>query len=66
MRSRAKQNGVWNDGHPYDPAEPDYSCIYQDFAIPGFDPLDGLAPADRIALSHARKAGDPIAPVDSG
>ncbi|MCR6658718.1 MAG: hypothetical protein NVV72_05000 [Asticcacaulis sp.] len=62
VRTRAKQSGHWNDGHPYDPADPDYGCIYQHFAIPGFDPLDGLGPADRIALSHARKVGDPIAP----
>ncbi len=62
VRYRAKQNGVWNDGHPYDPADPDYGCIYQAFAVPGFDPLDGLVEADRIALAHARKAGDPIAP----
>lgn len=62
VRSRAKQSGVWNDGHPYDPGDPDYDCIYQHFAIPGFDPLDALVPADRIALSHARKVGDPIAP----
>ena len=62
VRSRAKQSGFWNDGHPYDPAEPDYGCIYQNFAVPGFDPLDALVPADRYALSHARKAGDPIAP----
>ena len=66
VRSRARQNGVWNDGHPYDPAEPDYGCIYQHFAIPGFDPLNALVPADRFALSHARKAGDPIAPLNSG
>ncbi|MFT4074357.1 MAG: hypothetical protein QM647_02415 [Asticcacaulis sp.] len=62
VRSRAKQSGFWNDGHPYDPADPDYGCIYQNFAIPGFDPLDALVPADRFALAHARKAGDPIAP----
>jgi len=62
VRHRAKQSGFWNDGHPYDPADPDYACIYQRFAIPGFDPLDGLVPADRFALAHARKAGDPIAP----
>lgn len=62
VRSRAKQSGFWNDGHPYDPADPDYGCIYQNFAIPGFDPLDRLTPADRFTLSHARKAGDPIAP----
>jgi hypothetical protein len=62
VRCRAKQSGQWDDGHPYDPADPDYGCLYQNFAIPGFDPLDGLDPADRYALAHARKAGDPIAP----
>ena len=62
VHCRAQQSGQWNDGHPYDPADPDYGCIYQNFAIPGFDPLDGLPPADRFTLSHARKAGDPIAP----
>lgn len=63
VRTRAKQSGHWNDGHPYDPADPDYGCIYQHFAIAGFDPLDGLGPADRIAPSHARKVGDPIDPA---
>lgn len=62
VRRRAEQSGVWNDGHPYEPDDPDYGCIYQHFALPGFDPLNSLVPADRYALAHARKAGDPIAP----